>query len=357
MNIFWFIPTIGDSRYLNSAKHSRGVDFSYCKQIAEATDRLGYEGVLIPTGASCDDAWVTASMLAPLTKKLKFLIAVRPGFIQPVVAARMASTFDRFSDGRLLINVVAGGDPQEQAADGLDLPHDERYDLVDEFLDIFKPVLDGEKVEYSGKYLKTTGGKLQKFPLQRPYPPLYFGGSSDAGLRVAGKHIDTYLTWGEPVDQVREKIERVKAEAKKHNRSIRFGIRLHVIVRETNEEAWEEANNLIQFITDEEIQKAQAYFAKMDSQSQKNMAALHKGNRHNLEIAPNLWAGLGLVRRGAATALVGDAETILARLKEYEALGIEDFILSGYPHLEEAYRTAELLFPLLKEEKILKESA
>lgn len=356
MKIFWFIPTIGDNHFLNSPQHKREVDFSYCKQIAEASDRLGYEGVLIPTGASCDDAWVVASMLVPVTKNLKFLVAVRPGFIQPIVAARMASTFDRFSDGRLLINVVAGGDPKEQAADGLDLEHDARYELVDEFLDIYRQATAGETVDYEGQYLSSKGGKLQKLPLQKA-PPLYFGGSSEKGIEVGAKHIDTFLTWGEPVEQVKAKVDRIRAEAALQGRTVDFGIRLHVIVRETEAEAWDAADKLIQYVTDEEIEKAQKYFASMDSQSQKNMADLHKGDRNRLEIAPNLWAGLGLVRRGAATALVGDPDTVVQRLKEYQAVGIDKFILSGYPHLEEAYRTAELLFPRLKQEKLLREVA
>ncbi|GMA60481.1 hypothetical protein GCM10025859_09210 [Alicyclobacillus fastidiosus] len=135
--------------------------------------------------------------------------------------------------------------------------------------------------------------------------------------------------------------------AKAKGRELKFGIRMHVVVRETSEEAWQAADELIQFVDDDTIASAQKVFARMDSVGQQRMSELHKGDRSSLEINPNLWAGVGLVRGGAGTALVGDAKTVAARMKEYADLGIETFILSGYPHLEEAYRTAELLFPLL----------
>lgn len=139
----------------------------------------------------------------------------------------------------------------------------------------------------------------------------------------------------------------MRAKAAAHGRKIRFGIRLHVIVRETNDEAWQAAERLISHLDDETIAKAQAAFARTDSVGQQRMAALHNGKRDNLEISPNLWAGVGLVRGAAGTALVGDGPTVAARINEYAALGIDSFVLSGYPHLEEAYRVGELLFPLL----------
>jgi len=269
MELFWFIPTHGDGRYLGTSEGARAVSYAYCKQIAQAADELGFGGVLLPTGKSCEDSWVVASTLVPATRKLKFLVAARPGLIAPTMAARMAATLDRFSEGRLLINVVAGGDP------------------------------------------------------------------------------DVYLTWGEPPAQAAEKIARMRRLAEEKGRTLKFGIRLHVIVRETEEEAWRAADELIARLDDETIASAQRIFARMDSVGQRRMSELHKGDRSQLEISPNLWAGIGLVRGGAGTALVGSADNVAARIREYGDLGIETFILSGYPHLEEAYRTAELLFPRL----------
>ncbi|WRU95090.1 FMNH2-dependent alkanesulfonate monooxygenase [Priestia filamentosa] len=348
MEILWFIPTHGDGRYLGTQVGGREADHTYFRQVAQAADRLGYTGVLIPTGKSCEDPWLTAAALAAETQRLKFLVAVRPGLMLPSVAARMTSTLDRISNGRLLINVVTGGDPVELAGDGVFLSHDERYEATDEFLKVWRSLLKGDKVHFEGKHVSSQGGELIFPPVQQPTPPVYFGGSSQAGQNVAAEHSDVYLTWGEPPEQVKEKIKSVREKAAKEGRTVKFGIRLHVIVRETNEEAWATANKLISYLDDEIIEQAQQRLSRHDSTGQNRMADLHKkGKEADLEISPNLWAGIGLVRGGAGTALVGDAETVAARIREYQEIGIESFIFSGYPHLEESYRFAELVFPLL----------
>src|SRR5579862_7656642 len=347
-DVLWFLPTHGDGRYLGSEVGARHVSLGYLSQIARAADELGYYGVLLPTGRSCEDSWVIASAMVPLTKRLRFLVAVRPGLTEPSFAARTAATLDRLSDGRLLINVVTGGDPFELKGDGVFLDHDERYEVTDEFLSVWRALMEGEEVTQSHKHLKIEKGKLLYPPLQKPYPPLYFGGSSGAGGAVAAKHVDVYLTWGEPPADVAQKIASAKALAAAQGRNFSFGIRLHVIVRETSAEAWRAADELISKLDDETIATAQKAFARFDSVGQQRMARLHGGRRDKLEISPNLWAGVGLVRGGAGTALVGDPQTVAERMKEYMKLGIDRFILSGYPHLEEAYRFAELVFPLLK---------
>jgi alkanesulfonate monooxygenase len=290
---------------------------------------------------------VVASALIPVTRQLRFLVAVRPGIMSPTNAARMAASFDRLSDGRLLLNVVTGGDPAEAEGDGVFLGHDERYAVTDEFLTVWRRVMAGETVDFVGKHVRVKGAKLLYPPLQAPHPPLYFGGSSAAAHTLAADHIDVYLTWGEPPAAVAEKVADIRKRAAAQGRKIKFGIRLHVIVRETAAAAWEAAHALIQHVDDAAIAAAQSAFGRFDSEGQRRMSELHRGRRDQLEISPGLWAGVGLVRGGAGTALVGDAETVAERMKEYAALGIETFILSGYPHLEEAYRTAELLFPRL----------
>jgi alkanesulfonate monooxygenase len=347
LNMFWFLPTHGDGHYLGSDDNARPVDQGYLQQIAQTADRLGFTGVLIPTGRSCEDAWLVAASMIPVTQRLKFLVALRPSVISPTVAARQAATLDRLSNGRALFNLVTGSDPQELAADGVFLDHTERYEASAEFTHIWRRLLEGETVDFDGKYQKVRGAKLMFPPVQQPRPPLYFGGSSDVAQDLAAEQVDLYLTWGEPPAQVKEKIAQVRAKAAKHGRKVRFGIRLHVIVRETNAEAWEAANRLISRLDDDTIAKAQAAFARTDSVGQQRMAALHGGQRDKLEISPNLWAGVGLVRGGAGTALVGDGPTVAARINEYAALGIDSFVLSGYPHLEEAYKVGELLFPHL----------
>jgi alkanesulfonate monooxygenase len=366
MNIFWFLPTHGDSRYLGTTEGARSVDLAYLQQIAGAADKLGYEGVLIPTGRSCEDPWVIASSLIGATTRLKFLVAVRPGLHQPSLAARMAATFDRLSGGRVLVNLVTGGDQTELEGDGVFLDHASRYEQSAEFIRIWREIIarshEGKSFDYDGKHLSVKGAKLLFPPTQKPYPPVWFGGSSAAAHELAAEQVDAYLTWGEPPPEVAKKIADVRERAAKYvdphaslppggGRTVKFGIRLHVIVRETEDEAWRAAETLISRVDDQTVIRAQSAFARMDSEGQRRMAALHAGGakrtRADLEISPNLWAGVGLVRGGAGTALVGDPKTVAARIEEYAALGIESFILSGYPHLEESYRFAELVFPLL----------
>lgn len=347
MQIFWFIPLHGDGQYLGTSTGGRQITLPYLQVIARAADQLGYGGVLLPTGRSCHDAWVAASMLAATTERLKFLVAIRPGLMSPGVAARMAASFDRLSNGRLLINIVTGGDPVENAGDGFHLSHDDRYKLTDEFLDVWRSMLRGERINFKGEFIDIREGNVIHLGVQQPHPPLWFGGSSDAGQEVAARHAMTYLTWGEPPDLVKQKIESVKSRAQRYDRNLEFGIRLHVIVRETNQQAWDAANDLIRYVDDDTIEEAQKVYSRMDSVGQSRMTQLHGGSRRALEVSPNLWSGVGLVRGGAGTALVGDAATVARRIEEYAELGIQHFILSGYPHLEEAYRVAEYLFPLL----------
>lgn len=352
MDVLWFIPTHGDGRYLGSTIGGRATTYPYLRQIAQAVDDLGYTGALLPTGRSCEDAWIVATSLLSVTQRMRFLVAIRPGLSSPAMAARMAATFDRLSNGRLLINVVTGGDPAEQAGDGVHLDHKARYELTDEYLSIWRAISSGEEIDFSGNYLQVKGGKLLFPPVQQPYPPLYFGGSSQSAKLIAAKHIDLYLTWGETPAQVAEKIEEVRTLAAENGRTIRFGIRLHVIVRETKSKAWEAANELIKYLDDETIAAAQRILARHDSEGQRRMRELHGGSRESLEVSPNLWAGVGLVRGGSGTTLVGDPDTVAARILKYADLGIDTFIFSGYPHLEEAYRVAELLFPRLPLENI-----
>ncbi|MDR6955037.1 alkanesulfonate monooxygenase [Ancylobacter sp. 3268] len=348
LDVLWFLPTHGDGRYLGTATGGRAVTLDYLRQVAQAADTLGFYGVLIPTGKSCEDSWLVASALAPVTKKLRYLVAVRPGLASPTLYARMTATLDRIADGRLLINIVTGGDPVENAADGIFLDHDQRYEVTREFLDIYRPLLAGETVSYEGKHLKVEGASVLFPPVQAGGPKLYFGGSSEAANAVAAEHVDVYLTWGEPPSAVKAKIAEVRRQAEARGRKVRFGIRLHVIVRETNAKAWAAAEELISHVDDATIAAAQSVFARLDSVGQARMRALHGGRRDKLEVSPNLWAGVGLVRGGAGTALVGDGATVAARIEEYAELGIESFIFSGYPHLEEAYRVAELVLPRLK---------
>jgi alkanesulfonate monooxygenase len=351
MDFHWFLPTNGDSRDIVGGGHGtpvgsaggvRPLTVGYLGQIARSAEQLGFVGALTPTGAWCEDAWLTTAMLASVTERLKFLVAFRPGLISPTLAAQMASTFQRLSGGRLLLNVVTGGDAVEQRRFGDFAEKDQRYARTAEFLTVLRGAWNGP-FDFTGEHYRIAGATVSAPP--DPIPPVFFGGSSDAALPVAAGHADVYLTWGEPPAAVAEKIARVRALA--GDRDIRFGIRLHVITRDTSAAAWAEADRLLAELDPATVATAQASLAASESVGQQRMVALHGGRRDALEVAPNLWAGIGLVRGGAGTALVGSHAEVAERIREYAALGIEHVILSGYPHLEEAYQFGEGVMPLL----------
>ena len=353
---FWFLPTNGDSRSIVGASHAskhhaipagyRAPTRRYLAEVARAADRLGYEGVLTPTGTWCEDAWLTASALLAETERLKFLVAFRPGLVPPTLAAQQAATLQRFSDGRLLLNVVSGGEDAEQRRFGDQLGHDERYRRTGEFLRIVRDIWDRESVDFDGEYYVIRDGRVSEPP--DPLPELYFGGSSPAALPIAAEYVDVYLTWGEPPPAAAAKIARVRELAAEHNRTLRYGIRLHTISRDTSAAAWAVAEQLVSELTPEQIEQATELHTGSESEGQRRMTALHGGRLDRLEVYPNLWAGVGLVRGGAGTDLVGSHEEVANLIYEYYSNGFDEFILSGYPHLEEAYWFAEGVLPLLR---------
>ena len=354
IHLNWFLPTAGDSREIvgfGAVARRRQPTFDYLAQVARTAEGLGFEAVLTPTGTWCEDAWMTTAALIAETRRLKFLVAFRPGTVTPTLAAQMACTFQRLSQGRLMLNVVTGGDPHEQQRFGDWLDHDERYDRTDEFLAILRGAWSGVPFDFQGRHYRIAGATVLRPP--NPMPPIFFGGASPAAELVAAKRADTYLTWGEPPDMVAERVERLRAMAAEVGRTLRFGIRLHVISRDTSEAAWAEADRLLAAIDPADIERAQGLYATTQSVGQRRMAALHGGRTDQLEIAPNLWAGFGLVRGGAGTALVGSHHEVADRIEEYQAIGFDEFILSGQPHLEEAYWFGEGVIPVLRRRGLL----
>ncbi|MEU0179350.1 LLM class flavin-dependent oxidoreductase [Streptomyces massasporeus] len=354
LTFHWFLPTNGDSRHVVGGGHGtpatasgrdRPPTVAYLSQIARAAEEVGFAGALTPTGAWCEDAWLTTAMVAQHTERLKFLVAFRPGLISPTLAAQMAATFQRQTGGRLLLNVVTGGENKEQRAFGDFLDKDGRYRRTGEFLQVVRELWRGRTVDLHGEHVRVEDAALARVP--DPVPEVYFGGSSPIAGEIAARHADVYLTWGEPPAQVAEKIARLRSPAAAQGRTLRFGIRLHVITRATAEQAWAEADRLLDGFDPETVAAVQAGLARSESEGQQRMLALHGGRRDRLEIHPNLWAGIGLVRGGAGTALVGSHDEVAERIREYHALGIDEFVLSGYPHLEEAYWFGEGVLPRL----------
>lgn len=367
LDIHWFLPTTGDGRSVmdffpdptrRRVTRARVADLSYLRQVAQAADRTGFAGILTPTGLQCEDAWLISAALAVDTERLKFIVAFRPGFVLPTLAAQMTATLQRISAGRTLINIVTGGDPIEQRAYGDFLDHDARYGRTGEFIEVMRKCWGDAPFDHEGLHYRVEkGGLRERFgagtlaaddPNREP-PPFYFGGASPAAEKVAARHVDVSLLWGEPPAWVAERVERVRSMAAAYGRTMRFGIRLHVIARERSSDAWAEAERLLAAMPQDQIEAAQARFAKQESVGQQRMVSLHNGrlDMEALTVAPNLWAGIGLVRGGAGTALVGDYDEVSARIREYAALGLDTFILSGYPHLEEAYTVGEEIIPRL----------
>jgi alkanesulfonate monooxygenase len=350
---FWFLPAHGDGRRLVAGSfHAAGAaerapDLEYLKLVAQAAERAGFLGALIPTSAQCEDAWLIAAALAQHTRRLKPLVALRPGFSLPAVAAQTAASFQRLFDDRLLLNVVTGGSSAEQRAFGDFLDHDARYQRSAEFLNVLRQVWRGQRVEHEGRYYRLENGGLAA-PLAAE-PVIYLGGASPAAEQVAAAEADVYLMWGETPPMVRARIESVRRKADAAGRALRFGIRLHVITRDTEREAWQEAQRLLDSIPPGAVDDARGKLSALDSVGQARMLALTRGRStlRELEVYPNLWAGVGLVRGGAGTALVGAHAQVVERIREYEQLGVDTFILSGYPNLEEAVRVGEDLLPQL----------
>ncbi|MDQ8046901.1 MAG: LLM class flavin-dependent oxidoreductase [Solirubrobacteraceae bacterium] len=365
VTLHWFLPTNGDSRSdlslgnavgaagsrvatdgvsSNGNSGERPPTLDYLGQIAVAAESLGFDAALTPTSSWCEDAWLTTVALSQRTTTFRYLVAFRPGMQRPTYAAHMAATYQRLTGNRLLLNVVVGGDDREQRRYGDALGKDDRYARCGEALHVIRELWTGEKVDFKGDHIWVEDAQIEAPPVA---PEIYFGGSSRAAIDVAAKYADVYLTWGEPPAAVEEKIATVRAAAEAEGREIRFGIRLHAIARDTADEAWNEADRLLAGLDPEQIEAAQLIQQASQSEGQRRMRELHGGRTDNLVVAPNLWAGVGLVRGGAGTALVGSHEEIADRIAEYHAIGIDEFVLSGYPHLEEAYRFGEGVTPVL----------
>jgi alkanesulfonate monooxygenase len=345
----WFLPTMGDTEVIGPPTREATAD--YLVQVAKAAEDAGFVFALMPVGTTCHDAWLASAVVAAQTDRLKFLVAMRPGFVAPTLAAKMSNTLDQLTHGRVLINVVTGGFPAELAADGDFMEHDERYARTQEFMQVVRRAwTEPRSWSHEGRYYRTENSNVHPKPYQKPYPPFYFGGASEAAQKVGAAEADVYLLWGETVPMVRQRIADMRQRAGRLGRTLRFGMRIHVVVRETDEEARAAAEGLVSGISENFQRMVDRHMSGSDSEGEKRQREMTKQDEW---LGPNLWTGIGRARLGVGTALVGSGESVAARLREYVNEGIDTFILSGYPHLEEGQRFGRYVMPHFDGERTL----
>lgn len=342
VHFYWFAPTSGDGEFLGTEKPQYEANLENVVKVAQAAEEAGFEGILIPTGVPYLDSWIVGSAIVHSTKKIRPLVAFRPGFIAPAVASKIAATLDQFSNGRLLVNVVTGGSQKELAQDGDYTSHEDRYKRTGEFLEVIKKTWSEPSVTHKGEFFETTEAKLIPELHQKDGIPVYFGGSSDIAKDIAAEHADVFLQWGEPVAQIKEQIEDVKQRAEKLNRTLEYGIRLHIVVRETEEEAWAAAHHIISKIDTDTQKNIEDIKSTSDSVAQQRMTEIASQTDRFDKYS---WTGIGKVRKGAGTAIVGTPAQVEEALQDYVNVGITHFVLSGFPHADEATRFGKDVLP------------
>lgn len=332
--------------------HGPAVNKSFLGAVARAHEYAGFDRVLVAHSSASVDGFQVASYIASQTQKLGILLAHRPGFVAPTLAARQFATLDQFSDGRLAIHVISGGDDTEQQRDGDFLNHDQRYQRTDEYLDVVKKTWTSEgPFDHEGPNYRLKGQNAGVRPVRDQHLPVYFGGSSDAAIEVAGKHADVYALWGESLAQVADTIARVRAAAGKHGRAdkIRFSLSLRPVLAETEEKAWAKADAILATATERVNQNA--HFSKRPQQPQ------NTGSQRLLDTAAQgkvvderLWTGIAALTKAAgnSTGLVGTPEQVRDALLKYWELGVTTFLIRGFDPIQDALQYGRELIPLVR---------
>jgi alkanesulfonate monooxygenase len=338
------VPTSGDGPYPGSdgnpagnwsSTGTREPNLQYISQIARASEEGGFQTLLLPVGTFCLDGWVATSFIAGQTSTLRFLVALRPGFVSPTVAARQASTFDYLSGGRLSINIVTGGSPQEQARDGDFLEHDVRYRRTREYIRLTKRYFTEANVNHEGEFYRVEGANIFPRPVQNPHPPFFIAGESEPGKEVIADEAQVYMTWGGPVEDLRQKLEDVRSRVTARGRTIGYSISFQVILGDTEDEAWAKAAEMRSRMSENAINRQKEHFRTMDSVGQRRLQGYVESSANNdFRLGPNLWAGLTQVLGGNSISLVGTPDQVADRLVEYIGLGYNHVLLRGFPHLE-----------------------
>lgn len=344
----WFLPTSGDTTCYGDQEKFIPPSGALFDRVIQAAEAAGFEYFLIPVASTCWEAWIAGAMAVAKTRRIKALVAARPGYISPVQLAKMGATFDQLSGGRLSVNLIAGQSDAEALAEGVTLPKEDRYALMDEDVSIIKALWTRKgPVDYAGRFHTLTGARVMPKPLQQPHPRFYLGGGSHEAWEVSAKHADIHLFWGDTPERIRENMATIRQMAARHGRAeeIGFGMRLQILCRETEAEAWAAADELVRGVTEAQTRFIRTYYAS----SAANRRVQQLAREHGDLIGPHLWTGVTRVRPGAGIVVVGDPTQCAATLQQFIDLGCVSFCLSGYPHDEEATRFARWVRPLLVE--------
>lgn len=342
----WYLPTNGDTTAFHTPSAMRAPGTELFLKIIGAAEEAGMEYILIPVTPTCWEAYVTAAFLIGQTKSIKALIAARPGYVNPVLLARMIATFDQLTQGRIAVNLIAGQNEQELKGDGVHYAKEDRYRLMAEEVAIMKEIWTADgPVDFKGEFHELKGAAIEPKIFQRPYPKFYLGGGSPEAAALSARHSDTHLFWGDMPEKIAQNIADIRALAAEHGRAdeIGFGMRLQMVCRETEDEAWQAARTLVEAGSD----ATRARILDQTANSAANRRVQELAEKHGEMIGPHLWTGITKVRSGAGIAVVGNPEQCAAQLQEFIDAGCHSFCLSGYLHDEEALRFARLVRPLL----------
>lgn len=303
---------------------------------------------MLPIGGSCVDSLVAASHLTAHTKTLNYLIAVRPGSTAPTQLAKQYSSVNYWTNNRVFVNVVTGGAPKELENDGDFFSHTDRYKRTREYIEILKRLFNGETFDYNGEFYTLKGANLP-LPVKNA-PPIFFGGSSPIAKEVATDVADVYMLWGETLETTKEELESVVKLAKEKNRDLSYSVSFQVVLGETEEAAFENANKIISQVDPEVLETKHANTV---SNGAVGVTRLHQlmleSKENNFVIAPNIWAGLTQVLSGNSIALVGTPHQVAERIVEFVSLGFDKVLLRGFPHLEVIEEIGEKVIPLVHE--------
>ena len=350
----WFIPIDGDGAHIGTVRAERPPTFEYLRDVVETAERNGFYSLLIPTRfanglfeetAPLAETWTTVTALAAVTSKIRFLVAVRPGFISPGLFAQMAATLDQISGGRIDLNVVPGGIQGDFERFGETSDHANRYERAEEFIAALRALWrKPDPVDFDGRFINLKGALVSPGVVNGG-PKFYLGGASDRALDLAGKQSDIYLAWILPQDQIAAHIERANAKFQAAGREASYGLRTHIIVRNTEAEAWDAAEDLLSEAASVVRDQRSTAFAGTSMVGQRAQARVVEDHK----LGAHLWNGISTVRVNCGTAIVGTPEQVAGELLGYWKLGIDEFILSGFPHVEECDRVAETLLPIFKD--------